>query len=78
MQPEYYEVFFDCWRGCRNLLNEESEVAVQADAGFLDLLVDILVGNFIYFISFPLSFFAMSSRSLLETGALGPKASHSY
>ena len=52
-----YETLFDCWHGYWNLLDKESEVAVQSDAGCLDLFVDILVSD-----SFPP--FAMA-RSLM-------------
>lgn len=45
IRPEYYEDLFDCWRGHWNLFSEESEVAVQSDAEYLDLFVDILVSE---------------------------------
>lgn len=51
IQPEYYEALFDCWRGYWNLLNEESEVAVQSEAEYLDLFVDILVSGFSFSLS---------------------------
>jgi hypothetical protein len=43
MRPPLYDIMFDCWRGCRNLLKEEFEVEVQADASYLDTFVEILV-----------------------------------
>lgn len=72
MRPDYYEVLFNCWRGCRNLLNEESEVAVQSDAGYLDLLVEILVSGPLFFLLFFLSL-APFPRGFLWVAALFSK-----
>ena len=41
--PAHHMDLFGCWRDYWNLFHEDSEVAVQSEAEYLDLFVDILV-----------------------------------